>query len=188
MKPCIMILGPQAVGKMAVGMALREKYNYRLFHNHMSIELVNDLYGQLDKEAFKLVGKLRQVIFEDVFTRDLDGFTFTYMMAFDWPSEHKYVEDFIAKFESNGFTVFLVELEADVETRLERNKSDLRLKQKATKRNIEWSDNNLLESMDKYRLNSNPGEMTYERYLKINNSDLSPDQVAQMIYDYIQNK
>lgn len=187
MKPCIMIIGPQAVGKMAVGMALREKYNYRLFHNHMTIEVVNELYGTLDKEAFSLVGKLRQVIFEDVLQRDLEGFVFTYMMAFDWASEHQYVDDFIEKFESSGFTVFLVELEADVETRLKRNRTELRLEKKATKRNLEWSDGDLIESMDKYRLNSEPGEMIHDRFLKINNTELTPDEVAKQIYEYIQN-
>jgi hypothetical protein len=179
-------MGPQAVGKMAVGMALREKYNYRLFHNHMTIEMVNELYGGLDKEAFALVGKLRQVIFDDVLKRDLEGFVFTYMMAFDWESEHEYLNDFIDKFESNGFTVFLVELEADVETRLKRNRTELRLENKATKRNLEWSDNNLVESMDKYRLNSEPEDITHPYFMKINNTELSPEEVAMKIYEYIQ--
>lgn len=186
MKPCIMITGPQAVGKMSVGLALQDKYNYRLFHNHMTIELVNDLYGQLKlKECWDLIGKLRHVIFDDVIERDLEGFTFTYMWGFNLESDHQYVDDFIKRFESKGWQVYIVELEADVETRLQRNGTPLRLEKKATKRNLEWSNRDLKASLDKYRLNSNEGEITHPNYMRINNSNLEPAQVADMIYQYI---
>lgn len=41
MKPFLIITGPQAVGKMATGIALKNKYNYSLFHNHMTIYKLN---------------------------------------------------------------------------------------------------------------------------------------------------
>ncbi|MBI9013671.1 MAG: AAA family ATPase [Clostridiales bacterium] len=188
MKPFIIITGPQAVGKMAVGMSLREKYNYRLFHNHMTIELVHDLYGSLKREYRSLVNKLREDVFEDVVGKDLEGFVYTYMWGFNLESEHIYINDLIERFESKGWAVTIVELEADVDTRLERNKSELRLKEKKTKRNIEWSDKDLVQSMEKYRLNSNPGEITYSSYLRINNTSLKADEVADQIYKYIQKR
>lgn len=188
MKPFIIITGPQAVGKMAVGMSLREKYNYRLFHNHMTIELVYDLYGSLEREYRSLVNKLREDVFLDVVEKDLDGFAFTYMWGFNLESEYIYINNLIERFESKNWTVTIVELEADVDTRLERNKSELRLREKKTKRNIEWSDNDLVRSMDKYRLNSNPGEITHPSYLRINNTNLEPDEVADQIYKYIQKR
>lgn len=45
-----------------------------------------------------------------------------------------------------------MELEADIDERLERNKSPHRLENKPTKRNIEWSENKLKESMEVARL------------------------------------
>ena len=42
------ITGPHAVGKMSVGMTLAKRLNIRLFHNHMTIELVKDIYGYID--------------------------------------------------------------------------------------------------------------------------------------------
>jgi shikimate kinase len=36
----ILITGPQAVGKMTVGQELEKITGLKLFHNHMSIELV----------------------------------------------------------------------------------------------------------------------------------------------------
>lgn len=185
MRPCVIIIGPQAVGKMAVGMALREKYNYRLFHNHMTIELVNELYGHLGKTSWELIGQLRHLIFEDVKKRPLDGFVFTYMMDFDSEKEHAHIKELIESFQACDYKVVLLELEADVNTRLERNGSELRLKNKATKRNLTWSNEDLVSSMEKYRLNSRTGEMTYPYYLKINNTHLSPEEVAESVYNYI---
>jgi len=152
----------------------------------MTIELVNDLYGTLDKESWKLVGALRENIFDDVVKKDLEGFVFTYMWGFNLPSEYVYIDNLIKRFESEGWDVTIVELEADVETRLIRNRSELRLQEKKTKRNIEWSDNELKKSLEKYRLNSDPGEIKHPSYIRINNTDLSPIEVSKQIYNYIQ--
>ena len=186
MKPLIIITGPQAVGKMAVGKALQDLYNYRLFHNHMTIELALDLYGTFDRDTKKLIGEMRRVIFDHVVEKDLDGFVFTYMWAFDMPSEYEYIDDVTRKFEAKGWSVTIVELEADVETRLKRNRTELRLKEKRSKRNVEWSDNDLKNAMDKYRLNSDPGEIKHGSYIRINNTDIEPVDVAKQVYEYIQ--
>ncbi|MDF2884003.1 MAG: hypothetical protein K0R54_4569 [Clostridiaceae bacterium] len=39
----IIIFGPHAVGKMTVGQELSKITNLKLFHNHMTIDIVNDL-------------------------------------------------------------------------------------------------------------------------------------------------
>ena len=75
----------------------------------------------------------------------------------------------------------MVELEAELEERLERNKSPLRLEHKPTKRNIKWSEQELKNSMNAYRLNSLEGEIEYPDYIRINNTNLSAAEVAQLI-------
>lgn len=74
-----------------------------------------------------------------------------------------------------------MELEADMNERLERNKSPHRLEHKPTKRNVDWSENELRESMEKYRLNSHKGEIENENYIKINNTNLSAAEVAEIV-------
>lgn len=37
----IILFGPQAVGKMTVGQSLASLTNFKLFHNHMSIDFVS---------------------------------------------------------------------------------------------------------------------------------------------------
>ncbi|MBN2795637.1 MAG: AAA family ATPase [Clostridia bacterium] len=177
----VIIIGPQAVGKMAVGMALAEKTGMRLFHNHMTIELAKDIYGDMNQEAWKLVGQLRKDIFDSVLHSDLEGFIFTYVWAFNLEEEYDYIQNLIDQFASEHIESYLIELEADLEERLLRNKTDLRLQQKPSKRNLEWSENELLNSMEKYRLNSNEGEITHKNYIKINNTKLTPEEVASQI-------
>jgi hypothetical protein len=48
----------------------------------------------------------------------------------------------------------MVELEADVETRLERNKTPNRLEHKRTKRDIERSENSIKKDEEKHRMQS----------------------------------
>ena len=45
MKKFVLIFGPQAVGKMTVGQELAKMTDLKLFHNHMTIDLLEPLYG-----------------------------------------------------------------------------------------------------------------------------------------------
>jgi len=65
--------------------------------------------------------------------------------------------------------------------RIERNKTENRLLNKPTKRNLEKSEA-LFRSLEmNYRLNSFEGEITKTNYIKINNTDLLPEKAALII-------
>jgi shikimate kinase len=182
----IIIFGPQAVGKMTVGHELEKLTELKLFHNHMTIELVSPFFNYGTEAGKRLVSLFRQEIFEEVSKSNLDGLIFTYVWAFDLQSDWDYVDKICDIFESKGGVVFFVELEADLEERLERNKSPHRLNHKPTKRNIERSEQDLRSTMEKYRLNSYDGEIKKENYIKINNTEMSPEEVAKMIKEKFQ--
>lgn len=76
---------------------------------------------------------------------------------------------------------YYVELVASREVRLKRNATENRLSQKASKRNIEISNQRLINDDMQYRLESHEGEIPFENYIKIDNTDIAPDVVAQMI-------
>ncbi|MBD2862904.1 AAA family ATPase [Paenibacillus oceani] len=182
----IVIFGPQAVGKMTVGQELAKCTGLKLFHNHMTIDLVSNFFSYGSAPGKRLVSLFRQEIFEEVAKSDLPGLIFTYVWAFDMQADWDYVQKICGIFESKGGGVYYVELEADVEERLERNKSPNRLHHKPSKRNIEFSEQDLLRSMDKYRLNSYEGEIRKENYMRINNTRISPEEVARMIQEQFQ--
>ncbi len=182
----ILLFGPQAVGKMTVGQELEKITELKLFHNHMTIELVSPFFNYGTETGKRLVGLFRREIFEAVSMSDLEGLIFTYVWALDDQNDWDYVNEVCELFESRGAATYFVELEADLEERVERNKSPHRLQEKPTKRNIERSERDLRSTMEKYRLNSTVGEINRENYIRINNEKLSPEEVAKIIKDRFQ--
>ncbi|WP_079508643.1 AAA family ATPase [Mesobacillus jeotgali] len=180
----VLIFGPQAVGKMTVGHELEKITGLKLFHNHMTIDLVNPFFDYGTKEGKSLVGLFREELFKAMAKSDQYGMIFTYVWAFDLQEDWDYVEKVCDLFESEGGTVYFVELEANLDERLVRNRSANRLKHKPSKRNLEWSDKDLVETMDKYRLNSYEGEIQRANYIRINNTDLTAAEVANHVRDH----
>lgn len=88
---------------------------------------------------------------------------------------------FINIFKKNNAEIYIVELESSLEERLKRNKTENRLENKASKRNLEWSEKDLLKSVEKYRFNSRENEIQEKNYIKIDNTNISADIVAKTI-------
>lgn len=181
-KTLVIILGPHAVGKMTVGQELAKITELRLFHNHMSIELTRKIFAHSEKEWKMLNETIRQTVFDLFAKGDFPGLIFTYMCAFGIQEEIDYLTDIISRFKENGANCYVVELCADFEVRLVRNKTENRLLHKESKRNLEWSEAEMRKTSEKYRLNSYDGEnLPFENYIKIDNTTLAPDEVAKMI-------
>lgn len=174
----LFMIGNAAVGKMTVGQELAKITGLKLFHNHMTIEPVLEIFGQYNSEA---IMRLRQVIFEEFAKTDNYGMIFTYMWAFDRQTDWDYVEHVKDIFKPYGTEFYYVELVASQETRLKRNVTENRLSKKASKRNIEISNQRLISDDTQYRLESLDEEVPFENYIKIGNTDLAPDVVARMI-------
>lgn len=181
MAKLILIIGPQAVGKMTVGQSLEKITNLKFMHNHETLELPARIFGWNSDARHKLTDLFRNAIFEEVANSDLEGLIFTYAFVFDAEDEWKWLEKTKKIFESKGGELFLVELEATMEERLRRNKTENRLNNKPSKRNIDFSEKEMLESSKKYRLNSVDGEVKEKNYIKINNTNLSAEEVAKII-------
>jgi AAA domain len=178
----VLIFGPQAVGKMTVGQELEKITKLKLFHNHMTLELLYPFFG-FGPETWRLSDRFRQEIFEAALESDLYGIIFTYVWAFDQQRDWDYVDHICSIFESKGGIVYFVELEADLEVRLERKKTSHRLEQKPSKKNITQSELDLKQTAEKHRLNSLKGEIRKKNYIRINNPNLEAEKVAKMIKD-----
>ena len=181
MAKLVVILGPLAVGKMTVGQELEKITGLKLFHNHMTIELVAPYFSYGTAEGKRLVKLFRQEIFEAAARSDLYGLIFTYAMSFDHPSEWECLAQLESLFTLHGGEVSYVELEADFETRLERNKTPNRLLHKPTKRDVAWSEENMRYTEAKYRTTSRPGEVLWPRYLRVDTAHRPPEETAALI-------
>jgi len=179
----VFVVGPPATGKMTVGAALAERCGLKLFHNHMSIELVRHFFDFGDAGFSGLDKKIRWDIFEAVADSDLPGLIFTLVWAFDEVEDHEYIAEIAAIFEKKGAEIYYVELVCSLEERLYRNKQPSRLEAKASKRDVKRSEEVLLRQEKKYRMNSRPGEITLPNYLILDNTALSADEVAAKIQE-----
>jgi len=179
----VVIFGPPAVGKMTVGVELAKLTGLRLFHNHMTIDLVLNFFDFGQPPFHRLVSEFRRRIFEEVASSDLPGLIFTFVWALDQESDRAFIERSCDIFREKGASVYFVELEADLSERLRRNVSEFRLSQKLPKRDVEESRERLLEDDKNYKLNSDGDFFYTENYLKINNTDLTAEKVARMIVD-----
>lgn len=174
----LFMIGDTAVGKMTVGQELAKISGLRLFHNHMMIEPVLEIFGQWRPD---ITQRLRQVIFEEFAKTDNYGLIFTFMWAFDMRSDWDYVEWVKDIFGLPDEDVYYVELIAPQEVRLQRNVTENRLKHKASKRDVEASNARLLRDDASWRCVSRPGEIPFPNYLRLENAEIPAAEAARII-------
>lgn len=158
----ILLVGPQAVGKMTVGKALEKKIEARLLFNHETLDIFARFLGYT-RETFGLSDWMRKQLFkafvENEETNQTKGIIFTVVVGFDVEEDFDFLREITDMFTNKNGEVYFVELEANIEERLERNKTDFRLQEKPSKRDLVFSENELKSSMEKHRLNSFDGEL-----------------------------
>jgi hypothetical protein len=180
----LLLIGNGAVGKMTVGQELAKITDLRLFHNHMTIEPVLEVFGYLD---FNIVQRLRLVYLEEFAKSDCYGMIMTLMWAFDDPKDCELIKQKCDVFRNRGAEIYVAELFAPQEIRLQRNITENRLKHKPSKRNLEWSTGLIYQADEENRYESLDGEIVSgmnippERYIKIDNSALSAEETAKII-------
>jgi len=180
----LFIFGAHAAGKMTVGQAVSRITPMKLFHNHMTIEPVIELFGAYNGAVTE---RLRQVVFEEFVKTDNYGLIFTFIWAFEEAHDTEYVRWLTKLYQDAGAQVDYVELVCPQEVRLIRNRTENRLKEKASKRDVTLSEMRMLSSESRHRCNSEPGEVieklgvSPERYLRIDNTNLSPEETAERI-------
>src|SRR5690606_25907473 len=87
----LILFGPPAVGKMTVGKEIAARTGLKLFHNHMTIELVIQFFDFGTVPFQRLVDTYRRLMMEEVAQSDLPGLIFTFV----WALDHKTDDDFV---------------------------------------------------------------------------------------------
>ena len=177
----VMIVGPPAVGKMTVGHELAARTGLRLFHNHLTIDLVLRFFGFGTPAFARLVGEFRRRIFEEVAASDLPGLIFTYVWAFDDPRDAAAVERWAAIFRDRGGRVVFAELVASQDERLRRNETEFRLAEKPFKRDLAASRRRLLEDDARHQLDSRGSFDGRPDWFRLETTELGAGEVAERI-------
>ncbi|MEL6648412.1 MAG: AAA family ATPase [Pseudomonadota bacterium] len=181
----MILFGPHAVGKMTVGQELEKLSDLKLFHNHQPIELVTPFFSYSAPEGRQLVKRIREEMFEAFASSSAPGYILTFVWAFEDPGEHAYMQSVVAPFAARGADIYWIELEAPLDLRLRRNATENRLAHKPSKRDLAFSEANMIRAHEEHRLNSVAGEIQGPHHLRIDNSDLSAEVVADRIWSFV---
>ncbi len=187
----LLIIGPPAVGKMTVGRAVCERTDFRLFHNHHTIEPLLEIFG-FGTPAFRtLNGEFRRRVIEEAAASGT-RLVFTLVWNVEHDEDAAAVRRLIAPYADAGLPVAFVELYADLPTRLERNTGEERIRHKRSKADLAWSDAHVRELDAAYVMNTDPDRPTPAdevlagfAHLRLDNSRLTPEQAAAEILAWL---
>ena len=175
----VFLFGNAAVGKMTVGQELMKITELRLYHNHHIIEPVLEIFGEFNEEVMH---RMREAICEEFAASGKYGLIMTGMVSMGSPNWEETITPYLEIFGKHNAEIYYVELVASQEIRLQRNATENRLQHKASKRDIEKSNQRLIDADARYRY-SDEGQIQMDNYIRIDNSELLPSVVAEMIKD-----
>jgi hypothetical protein len=186
----LVIFGPPAVGKMTVGREVAARSSFRVFHNHASIEPLLEVFDFGVPSFNRLLAEWRRRVVEEAALSEVD-LLLTFVWGLALAEDRDLIASYAEIYEAAGGEVRFVELYADLPTRLDRNRTELRLAEKKSKRDLEWSDANVRE-LDELHVSTDPSNPTVadevlsqRPFLRLDNTALGPDAAAELILKWL---
>lgn len=181
----VLLFGPPAVGKMTVGRSLCRLTGWRLFHNHLAIEPLLEVFEFTSPSFQRLKDEFWRRVLEEAVVAGLPGLVATYVWALERPEDAAQLERWLAPVLGAGGTVRLVELVAPLAVRQERNNTAARLAAKPSKRDRAFNDANIVE-LERFVLDTDGDDVCLEARellarhpcLRLDNTALSADEAA----------
>lgn len=109
----IFLYGPPGAGKLTIAKELSILTGYKLFHNHLALDLVCSVFDFKHPSTQKLSSEFRLRMFEEAAKAEVPGIIFTFVYAN--PINTSFVDSVIETVENNGGKVFLVRLTCKIE-------------------------------------------------------------------------
>lgn len=177
----VVIIGPPAVGKMTVGQALAQHTGFPLLHNHVVADMVASLFPVGTPEFTRLNTQITTQLVSELLRTYPAGLILTRTHDFDNPNDAEMMALLLALVSGAATEVGFVELIAPLDVRLVRNRTENRLAQKPSKRDLVESEARVRRN-DSRRFQPPDGVLPWPgRRLQIDNSELSPAEVAARI-------
>jgi len=182
MPDLVVILGPPAAGKAAIGSALAEATGFRLFHNHMTAEAAAALFGWGTPLYGEAVAEIRLWLLSKALAEpSVPSIIFTYVWAFNLAEDHRFMSQLVELVEVRGRQIYFVELLASLPARIAREGTPLRLALKPTKHDVERARALHAELEGKYRMNSEQDFPYPSRHLIIDTESHPPARSAHLV-------
>ena len=178
----IFIIGAPASGKMTIGQELFRLTDATLFYNHQVIDFALEIYQDFTEEMWEFVRSVN-FSFLGASARNQRSVILTDVIDFSNQYQLMYLKDIQDLLNEYHQQILFVELETSMEERLRRNRTENRLKYKPLKRYFEISEREILETDKTNQLNSQKQPSGLHYYLKIDNTNLSAEEVAKQIQE-----
>ena len=104
------LYGPPAVGKFTVTKQLAGLTGFKLFHNHLTVDMVTSIFEFGSLPYFSVLRQMRFMILEEAIRADVDGVILTYVYG---PSRAGAAGQYVELIERNGGEICLVRLYCD---------------------------------------------------------------------------
>jgi hypothetical protein len=109
----IFLLGLPGVGKLTVASELAKLTDFKLFHNHLVVDLVESVFEFGSQPFVELRENIWLAVFSQASEANLSGLIFTF--AFDRTVQSSFIENILELIESSGDEVLFVELTCSTE-------------------------------------------------------------------------
>jgi hypothetical protein len=187
----LLITGPPAVGKMTVGRAVAARSDYRLFHNHHTIEPLLEIFGHGTRAFSLLNDEFRLRVLQEAAADGL-RLVFTFAWWVDDRGDTEVVESYLTPYLAAGLPVRFVELYAGLPTRLARNVGADRIAAKPSKADLAWSDAHVRELDERNRMNTDPDRpsaaddlLGRHPHLRVDTEGRTADDVATEVLHWV---
>ena len=170
----LFIYGPPAAGKLTIGNEVAKRTGYKLFHNHLTIDLAKELYPHFGSQMFGLASKFRLAAFAYAAQQDTN-MIFTYVFEDD-KNDTLFVKNAVDVITKNGGAVKFVQLTAPIDILAERVSDESR---KALKKLSDGDE--LRANLQEYDFNAS---VPYDHVLHIDTSKYAPEQSASLIIEH----
>lgn len=170
----ICIYGPPATGKLTVARELSKLTGYKVFHNHLTVDLVESIFDRGMKQFDELIDRYRLELIEAAAKSEIEGLIVTYV--YSKPHDDEFVGEIVEIAERNRGKVVFVQLFShpkELEKRVKHPARKLFTKIETVKK--------LREVMRKSDLLSS---VPHPQNLSIDNTRLSPKTVAKKIKEH----
>lgn len=168
------LYGPPGVGKLTVGNALSALTGFKLFHNHLTINLVTSIFPPNSEAWNRLARRIRLDVFAEAAYEGVD-LIFTRAPRTGDDEEVVRVRTMLEPIRSIGGTVLFVQLACDREELLRRVRRDDRLARS------KLTDPEIL--IDMYDLGAT---LPFEPHLRLDITHTPPERAAIQIAEHFQ--
>lgn len=167
--------GAAATGKLTIAKELAEHFDYKLFHNHLAVDLSLSIYQEFgDGDFFDFTNQIRRTTIAKAKEIGVSHLVMTYMTCYESDTEE--INKYLAFFKEQDIDVYPIHL----------NPSHEVIRQRALASDRVHSNKiSCIETMDKLLAENKFIAIEHKNAMSVDNSQLSANQVAQLILSHV---